>query len=1109
MNSDKAITANFSPIVIPEYSLLTLLISPPEGGSVSFNGTTCVSGCAEIYESGTNLMPEAMPEEGYQFSGWKLEQDGVILEYDTNPISISMSSDRVVEASFEPITSPSQYLLSLSLSPDETWGSISVNGATCPESCNFLYESGSVVTLTATPAEGYQFSNWEGDMSGSSNPLALFMDADKAVKAVFIPEPDSAPPSVESTIPQDDESDVSLNTSVTAFFSEPMNALSLTKDAFSVSDSLGNKVSGSLAYDEEKMAAILTPDALSGNRSYTANISSLLTDEAGNFLKEEYQWSFSTTAEPDIMPPEIRSTQPVNGALTSPDISTIRAIFSEPVNPSTLSSGTFFVSDDLGNRVDGTVSYDDANASAIFAPAAQLAYSTTYTVTMTTDIEDLAGNSLQADYQWSFDTISQSDTTAPTVESVFPADGAIADGAINVPTETTISVIFSEPVNPSGISAETFLVFTDADNSVGGSVTYDDAEMKAIFTPTSLDYDTAYTVVITNQVRDLAGNTLEEDFQWGFTTASEPTPPYVMFTDPADTAILVDRDVSVKAVFSEPMNAATLNKDTFVLSDGEKDIPGSISHSGDTAVFTPDAKLTDNTTYTAVIRASAEDVAGNSMEADYRWSFGTVLGDITSPTVIDILLLCNAADVSPDITVKAIFSEAMNPASLTRNTFYLTDGSERIPGIIDCSGTEATFTPDADLAYETSYQVVITTGAEDAAGNPMDTEVIWPFTTMPFNHPPANPYAIRPDHEEWFDETTVLLRASAFSDPENDPHIESHWLVRRADRMYNYHDYDATFNYVETSGDFTEHVVSGLISGMKYIWKVGYKDAGSQTFSWSPEYAFKAGVSEINDDLRIPPGTKWEDFRMVSFFQYPDNPVSPEVLADDMGGSYDRENFRIGTYDPRIGDYVECGEDMQIEPGKAYWFLARNGLDVTVSGVLVTLSHDVDVKLYHNPMNDKTADEDKKETWNMIASPNNAAYDWHDVQIIVYDKEDGNIIFGPVSIANLSDENDFIDRKLWRWDDGKYYSDTRLMEPMSGYWVKVKQENVFLRFPKDAHASGIARVSSVLRSLSPARWSLTRSAIADDGDSPPRPMGDFSSKDSGSGGCFISTICQD
>ena len=119
------------------------------------------------------------------------------------------------------------------------------------------------------------------------------------------------------------------------------------------------------------------------------------------------------------------------------------------------------------------------------------------------------------------------------------------------------------------------------------------------------------------------------------------------------------------------------------------------------------------------------------------------------------------------------------------------------------------------------------------------------------------------------------------------------------------------------------------------------------------------------------------------------------------------------------------------------------------------------------------------------------------------------IIFGPVSIANLSDENDFIDRKLWRWDDGKYYSDTRLMEPMSGYWVKVKQENVFLRFPKDAHASGIARVSSVLRSLSPARWSLTRSAIADDGDSPPRPMGDFSSKDSGSGGCFISTICQD
>jgi uncharacterized repeat protein (TIGR02543 family) len=47
------------------------------------------------------------------------------------------------------------------------------------------YAPGSVATLTASPAAGYTFSGWSGSASGTTNPLSLTMNGDKAVTANF------------------------------------------------------------------------------------------------------------------------------------------------------------------------------------------------------------------------------------------------------------------------------------------------------------------------------------------------------------------------------------------------------------------------------------------------------------------------------------------------------------------------------------------------------------------------------------------------------------------------------------------------------------------------------------------------------------------------------------------------------------------------------------------------------------------------------------------------------------------------------------------------------------------------------------------------------------
>jgi uncharacterized repeat protein (TIGR02543 family) len=57
-----------------------------------------------------------------------------------------------------------------------------------------IYNKGTQVTLTATPATGFQFSGWSGDLSGSTNPATITMSSDKNVTATFTANtPDSGP----------------------------------------------------------------------------------------------------------------------------------------------------------------------------------------------------------------------------------------------------------------------------------------------------------------------------------------------------------------------------------------------------------------------------------------------------------------------------------------------------------------------------------------------------------------------------------------------------------------------------------------------------------------------------------------------------------------------------------------------------------------------------------------------------------------------------------------------------------------------------------------------------------------------------------------------------
>src|SRR5213075_1765126 len=127
---------------------------------------------------------------------------------------------------------------------------------------------------------------------------------------------------------------------------------------------------------------------------------------AGNALAGDYSWSFTTEAG-DITPPTVTSVTPVNGTTGVPVSTTASAIFSEPMNASTINSSTLELRNASNVLITAAVSYNAGTRTATVTPSVSLSNSTVYTITIkgsATGVKDAAGNAMAIDYSWSFTT---------------------------------------------------------------------------------------------------------------------------------------------------------------------------------------------------------------------------------------------------------------------------------------------------------------------------------------------------------------------------------------------------------------------------------------------------------------------------------------------------------------------------------------------------------------------------------------------------------------------------------------------------------------------------------------------------------------------------------
>jgi hypothetical protein len=449
-----------------------------------------------------------------------------------------------------------------------------------------------------------------------------------------------------------------------------------------------------------------------------------------------------TFAQSDLTRPYVASVSPANYSISLDAGAIPSALFSEAMNASTINSATIELRNTITNAlVPATIVYYPATKTVKLFPNSTFSWGLLYTAKVkggTSGVKDLAGNAMSADYSWYFLVLPLFDLTAPTILSVSPANGATG-----VNTSTPVTAILSEEMLPSSVNASTVELRTAANVLVPAVISYNNNTRTINLQPSApLAGGAVYKATVkggTSGVKDESGNCLAASYTWSFTTlAPDLVNPSVLSVSPANNATGIGLGATVSALFSESMNAATINTSTVELRKGSVLVGSSLAYNSSTktVTLTPTSALESSVVYTAKVKggtSGVKDMSGNALTTDYTWSFTTA--DLIAPTVSPVSPLNNETGVSVGVSVSGLFSEAVNASTINVSTVQLKDASNTIISgsvIYNPSNKTVTFSPSTILLYSTVYTVTIkggVSGVKDVAGNAMVNNFSWSFTT--------------------------------------------------------------------------------------------------------------------------------------------------------------------------------------------------------------------------------------------------------------------------------------------------------------------------------------------------------------------------------------------
>lgn len=142
-------------------------------------------------------------------------------------------------------------------------GIVAVNGSS-------PYSAGSVVQLTAYPSDGWEFTQWNGDVLGTANPELLLMDSNKSVTVTFTEIPEYIP-AIDSC-----------------------DSLGVAKDIFDITDDVYVKGTGYLFFTTYNLYVVEDEAVWSDGMTIPARVSGTATtvsSDAGGNVPPTLAWA--------------------------------------------------------------------------------------------------------------------------------------------------------------------------------------------------------------------------------------------------------------------------------------------------------------------------------------------------------------------------------------------------------------------------------------------------------------------------------------------------------------------------------------------------------------------------------------------------------------------------------------------------------------------------------------------------------------------------------------------------------------------------------------------------------------------------------------------------
>ncbi len=593
-------------------------------------------------------------------------------------------------------------------------------------------------TLTIDPVENldyntiYYFTLDSGIRSKAG--VALLPDSWSFVTGV---EEDTEKPSIVEYVPNQDYY-VNPATQIYVIFSEPVN--NIGSSTIFIKDENGDIVPATVDYDTEtRKTSLSLQNPLNEWKNYTLYCTDEITDNAGNHL-DYFQFSFKTD---DTHNPQISTQYPEENATDIPTNAVISVTFSESINPSTIQNNfaNFKVEKWTGatwEQIDYYVIYNDDTKTALCYP--QLESNKEYKITLSNNIRDLANNPLDisgSEYSWTFTTKNEPDITPPEIVTKNPDNNQE-----NIPLDAEIIVTLNEDVQ--NVSSTTFSLERAYDNqNIAGVVVYNSNLKQAIFTPSqTLEEGVWYRVSLSSSITDMSGNALTQA-NWLFKTV-DTTKPNITYSYPSANTGNVPVNAAIQIVFSEDVIGA--NEQSIIVTNETtaQNVSGSVTYisAERKAVFEPDTNLDFEQTYKVrLVGGSIKDLSNNTLD-ETAWYFQTaVIIDTEPPVVVSPTYpdhQTHQTDIPVSTSIRIYFNEpvtGIGPASISLKRGDA--NGEVISGLVyyDPINLKATFVPDNNLEYETTYTVIVKGGQEtsiqDASGNKVAQNIVWSFTTTP------------------------------------------------------------------------------------------------------------------------------------------------------------------------------------------------------------------------------------------------------------------------------------------------------------------------------------------------------------------------------------------